>query len=57
MPLIGLTLGFALLVLVDLYGTLEILTLAFIHRHTYATQGDTAAFWLAYLLVICSTPS
>ena len=41
-----------LLVLVDLYSTLEVLTLWFVHRKTYANWGDTAAFWIAFAFVI-----
>lgn len=52
MRLAGRTLAFALLVLVDLYGTLEVLTLWFVHRKIYANLGDTAAFWIAFALVI-----
>jgi hypothetical protein len=47
-----LTTWFTVLVLVDLFGTLEVLSLALVHRHTYAEPGDTALFWLVYLTVI-----
>jgi hypothetical protein len=50
--LVKLTVGFVSLVLADIFGTLEVLKLAFVHRHTYATFADSVAFWLAYLLVI-----
>lgn len=50
MRLVKLTVGFVFLVLADIFGTLEVLKLAFVHRHT--TFADSVAFWLAYLLVI-----